>query len=234
MLELCIFLFKPKKNLVLVIFLIWFPVMSYAQMLRTPPGDSLEIAFSKTERITAIGGSLGFATGPKSQFFLGAGLGFFDGFIPDIPPAPIIGIGMLAIRPVGKSGVNLFGAWSLGGSRLEMIHRGQTIYSTTSLMLSPGIGIFKEFETSSGLTIRPLAEISFNYYLVWDRFSIDGNISKVSDTEENFSGEIGIELDISSTTTLTLSYDFILWDHRLERATSLDSHSWFGIALNFH
>ncbi len=224
---------STQKRLYVLLMFILFPVTPYAQIpLYELPVEKagFGLEFSALQDVNVIGTRVDYAIDKYSKLAFNAGIGFnndkndLESFDEHTPPSPSGGIGIVYIKPLGKSGLKYllhsgFGAefaWAVDDETNE------TLSHSRAFRLSGTSGILKRLETESDWVISPFFAMS--YTNVWT--TIESTLQDFDETESdgNFGGTIGLEIEMSRTVSAMASFAF----------SFQSTETVFNIGLNFH
>ena len=200
-----------KKFFVILVIVLLLPPLVNAQISLREQQDKEKpcgIGINIADNSLSIGENAGYYTSKRSQVHFGFGLTFFRNIDSDLPPIPEIGIATLSVYPLKESGMGFYGLGSISAARLEFED-----FVSYGVAFGGGGGIFKRIQNQSKFGITPFAGI----YLK----SVYTNTTK--ELQSVWTGEIGLEVDISPTSSLIGSYHFFLQD----------AGSSFSIGLSF-
>ena len=204
---------------------------SYSQtsLYKLPTGKSaIGIGLATAENTRVISGTLDYGIDSNLKISFSAGVGFIDDYEDDdaleVPSSPIGAIAITRIDSLAKTGLDYFliGSFSAAFSQVIDTSTDETFIRTRTLGLIGGGGIFKRLETESGWTLKPF----FGVYSsnLWTLISNERDGSEETESSNHLSGEVGMEIEMSRTTSIIGSFGF----------SFDDSDTTLGIAVNFH
>ena len=216
----------------LIFVLVLLPIAtSYSQtsLYKLRTGKSgIGIGHSTTEDTRAISGTLDYGIDSNLRVSFSAGVALIDEYEDDdvleVPPSPIGAVSITRVDSLSETGLDYFFIGSFDATYSQVINTSidETFTRTRALGLTGGGGIFKRLDTESGWILKPFFGIySSNLWtLVINEWSDD----EETDTSNSLLGEVGIEIEMSRTTSIIGSFSF-----------SFDnSDTSLGIAINFH
>ena len=187
-----------KKFFVILVIILLLPPLVHAQISLREQQDEEKpygIGINIADNSTSIFGTSGYYTDKQSQVHFGFGLTFPKNS--DIPPIPEIRIATLRVYPLKESEMGLYWLGNISAARSEFKN-----FVSYGVAFGGGGGIFKRIQNQSKFGITPYAGIYFG--------SVYTNITK--ELESVWTGELGLEVDISPTSSLIGSYHFFLQD----------------------
>ena len=215
----------------IIFFVALLPITAHAQtsLYKLPEGKTgLGLGFSTTENINTTVGSLdyGIDKNLRAAFTVGVGIIEEDAYNNslEIPPAPAVGLSIVRINALGRTGLDYFlkGSFSAMFSRVVGVETHETFVKTRTLGLTGGGGILKRLDAKSEWALTPFFGVYYsNAWEVTERQRMDLE-ETVSDS--NVLGEAGIEIQVSKTTSIIGS---LLFSFQRSDTT-------FSIAINLH
>ena len=191
------------------------PITAYSQMsfyqLRTGK-SSLGLGFTTDGDTQTIAGSLDYGIERDLKMTFTVGVALTDdseyGGAMDIPPSPIGVVSLVRVQPLGETDLDYFGVGSFSAGFARGIEpvTDETLVRTRATGLSAGAGILKRLKTESGWILKPF--FGLYYSNVWLVVESDWIGYEETETESGFSGEAGMEIEISSTTSIFGSFGF--------------------------
>jgi len=190
--------------------------------------SGIGIGLSTTEDIRAISGTLDYGIDSNLRISFSAGVALIDDYEDDdvleVPPSPIGAVSITRVDSLSETGLDYFLIGSFNATYSEVIDTSidETFIRTRALGLTGGGGIFKRLDTESGWILKPYFGIySSNLWTLvinelWD--------DEETDTSNSLLGEVGIEIEMSRTTSIVGSFGF----------SFQNSDTSLGIAINFH
>ena len=204
---------------VTMVMLLLFPLTAFSQnsLYRSAPGKSalgMSISFLDNGK-----NLIGYLTSPidqRTQAIFAAGIGLFDNDqLADsnvsIPPSPSGAVALETTSSLGTTGLQSFltGGVKASSAKGVLTNENITAISIVDLTAFGGAGIFKRLKTSSDLVMTPSFGVFYSY--TWETMDYKLLPEKESTEFSDFSGGIGLQLDLSPEVSvwgaLTFSFD---------------------------
>ena len=220
-----------KVHPYIIFFFALLPITAYSQtsLYKLPKGRTgLGLGFSTTENINTISGSLDYGIDKDLRVSFTAGVGLiednaYNGTL-EIPPAPVGGLAIVRISPLGQTGLDYFLNGSFGAmfSRVVNAATSETFVKTRTLGLTGGGGVLKRLNTKSGWGLTPFFGVYYsNAWAVTER-----QWARLEETvsDSRILGEAAIEIQVSRATSIIGSLLF----------SFQSSDTVFSIGINLH
>ena len=169
-------------------------------------------------------GNLDYTFSRDLKMSLLPGISFFEANtqIPyEIAPSPSIDIRLLNVSKMNMTGLEFF---ILGGFRTQytnIVRTGDLPLHSVNMNLRGGVGLLHTLETSYAWSLKPF--FGMFYTQVWNNVSTTRKVH-VNTTQNFFTGEAGLEIDLSPTMSAIGSVEFSFESSELL----------YRFGLNFH
>jgi len=213
------------SRIIIALLLILIPAVMQAQDLYQLPANeySAGIGLAFAENSTTISCAFEYGILPALEGSLGAGLEFAQESDPEIsvPPAPIFAVKISSTKPLGRTGLRYLTATSFTVEFAKIIHEyTDEEVKVRGMYLSVGLGITKPINLESSFTLAPFVAIANTN--AWVILEAPG--FKKKDSDNAFSGQIGLDVGVSPDVDLIGSIIF----------SFEESDMAYSIYLSFH
>ena len=204
------------NKIVLILLLTSFSTIVQAQDLYQLPLNTyslgMGIGFAEYSKTLSVSLEYGILSDLEGSF--SAGLEFVKESEPGIsvPPSPIFSIGAYSKRTLGQTDLELVsvGKFFIESSKIVDDYTEETL-TIRVISLSGGAGLTKKIEMESNVTISPFFMLINSQSWVTAKF---GSISE-SESANCFSGQMGLDVDISTNVSLMGSVVFSFEDSNM-------------------
>ena len=199
-------------SLIAAICLICCDAFAQSSFHELTPGRSIlgfNIDFLEDREI--LGGTLRYAISKSSAADFSIGIGILDeqGGL-TFPPAPAVGIAIGRTEKLGQTPLGYFSYIGGGASTVRGIDSQTNQVVSTALSLGPSVrlGVFKPLDLSGDVTVFPFFGLSYAY--LWTTVGENYSDLDLNNSTEvgDFSGLLGIELEVSPRFGMLAGVDF--------------------------